>query len=57
VIEASNRPDSGFRTVSDSRTVEDQTTFDLEGGSYRYYLVWITSLRGRAHVNEVRARS
>ena len=57
VIEASNRPDSGFKTVSDSQTVEDQTTFDLEGGSYRYYLVWITSLNGRAHVNEVRARS
>jgi len=57
VIEASNRPDSGFKTVSDSQTVEDQTTFDLEGGSYRYYLVWISSLNGRAHVNEVRARS
>ena len=57
VIEASNRPDSGFKTVSDSQTVEDETTFDLEGGSYRYYLVWITSLSGRAHVNEVRARS
>jgi eukaryotic-like serine/threonine-protein kinase len=57
VIEASNRPDSGFKTVSDSQTVEDQTAFDLEGGSYRYYLVWITSLNGRAHVNEVRARS
>ena len=57
VIEASNRLDSGFKAVSDSQTVEDQTTFDLEGGSYRYYLVWITSLNGRAHVNEVRARS
>ena len=57
VIEASNRPDSGFKTVSDSQTVEDETTFDLEGGSYRYYLVWITSLSGRAHINEVRARS
>ena len=57
VIEASTRPDGGFKTVSESQAVEDQTTFDLEGGSYRYYLVWITSLTGRAHVNEVRARS
>jgi eukaryotic-like serine/threonine-protein kinase len=57
VIEASNRPDGGFKTVSDSQAVEDQTTFDLEGGSYRYYLIWITSLSSRAHVNEVRARS
>ena len=57
VIEASNRSDGGFKVVSDSQTVEEQTTFDLEGGDYRYYLIWITSLDGRAHVNEVRARS
>ena len=57
VIEASNRPDGGFKVVSDSQTVEEQTTFDLEGGDYRYYLIWITSLDGHAHVNEVRARS
>jgi eukaryotic-like serine/threonine-protein kinase len=57
VIEASNRADGGFKTVSDSQTVEGETTFDLEGGAYRYYLIWITSLSGRAHVNEVRARS
>ena len=56
-IEASNRPDGGFKTASDSQTVESQTTFDLKGGSYRYYLIWITSLNGRAHVNEVKARS
>ena len=57
VIEASSRPDGGFKTLSASQSVEDQTTFDLEGGAYRYYLIWITSLSGRAHVNEVRARS
>ena len=57
VIEASNRPDGGFKVVSDSQTVEEQMTFDLEGGDYRYYLIWITSLDGHAHVNEVRARS
>jgi eukaryotic-like serine/threonine-protein kinase len=57
VIEASNRSDGGFKVVSDSKTVDATTTFDLEGGDYRYYLIWITSLDGRAHVNEVRARS
>ena len=57
VIEASNRSDGGFKVVSDSQTVEATTTFDLQGGDYRYYLVWITGLDGRAHVNEVRARN
>ena len=57
VIEASNRSDGGFKTVSDSQTVEAETTFGLEGGSYRYYLIWITSLSGRAHINEVKAKS
>jgi hypothetical protein len=57
VIEASSRPDGGFKTVSNSQAVEDQTTFDLEGGSYRYYLIWITSLNGRVHINEVKAKS
>jgi eukaryotic-like serine/threonine-protein kinase len=57
VIEASSEPDGGFKTVSNSQTVEDQTTFDLEGGSHRYYLIWITGLNGRAHINEVKAKS
>jgi hypothetical protein len=57
VIEASNRSDGGFKVVSDSQTVDATTTFDLKGGDYRYYLIWITSLDGRAHVNEVRARA
>ena len=56
VIEGSNRSDGGFKTVSDSQTVEATTTFDLQGGEYRYYLIWITSLEGRAHVNEVKAK-
>jgi hypothetical protein len=56
VIQASNSPDGGFKTISDSQTVEEQTTFDLRGGTYRYYLIWITSLESRAHVNEVRAK-
>ena len=57
VIGASNRSDGGFKDVSDSQIVESETTFDLRGGTYRYYLVWITSLSGRAHVNEVKART
>jgi serine/threonine-protein kinase len=57
VIEASNQSDVGFKPVSNSQPVEDEATFDLEGGNYRYYLIWITSLRSRAHINEVRARS
>jgi tRNA A-37 threonylcarbamoyl transferase component Bud32 len=57
VIRASKRPNGGFKTVSDGKTVEAETAFDLKGGSYRYYLVWITSLEGRAHVNEVTAKT
>jgi hypothetical protein len=55
-IQASNRPDGGFVDVSNDDTVEASTTFDLAGGNYRYYLVWITDPNGRAHINEVRAR-
>ena len=57
VIEASNKADGGFKTVSDSQTVEAETTFDFQGGSYRYYLIWITDPNGRAHINEVKAKS
>jgi len=55
-IRASNESDSGFTKVSESQSVESQTTFDLSGGSYRYYLVWITDPNGRAHVNEVKGK-
>jgi eukaryotic-like serine/threonine-protein kinase len=57
VIQGSNSPDGGFKTISDSQTVAEQTTFGLRGGTFRYYLIWITSLESRAHINEVRARS
>ena len=57
VIEASNKADGGFKTVSDSQTVEAETTFDLQGGSYRYYLIWITDPNGRAHINEVQGKT
>jgi hypothetical protein len=55
-IRASNESDRGFKKISESQSVEAQTTFELSGGSYRYYLIWITDPNGRAHVNEVRAR-
>jgi hypothetical protein len=55
-IRASDRPDGGFVDVSDERTVERRTVFELEGGEeYRFYLIWITDPNGVAHVNEVRA--
>jgi hypothetical protein len=55
-IRAGDRPDGGFVDVSDERTVERRTVFELEGGKeYRFYLIWITDPNGVAHVNEVRA--
>ncbi len=48
---------SSFQPVSDSKTVDRTTTFDLNGAG-RYFVVWITDLGGYSsvHVNEVRAR-
>jgi hypothetical protein len=57
VIRAGDRPDGGFEDASSSETVGRRTTFELTGETHRYYLVWITDPNGRAHVNEVRARS
>ena len=56
-IMASNSPNGRFRDVSEEVEVGARATFALEtdGEEYRYYLVWITELDGRAHVNEVRA--
>jgi eukaryotic-like serine/threonine-protein kinase len=54
-IRAGDRPDGGFVDISDERTVERRTVFELEGGEeYRFYLIWITDPNGVAHVNEVR---
>jgi hypothetical protein len=43
--------------VAGEQEVGRRTTFDVDtrGETYRYYLVWITDLDTRAHVNEVRA--
>jgi serine/threonine-protein kinase len=55
-IRAGDRPDGGFVDISDERTVERRTVFELEGGEeFRFYLIWITDPNGVAHVNEVRA--
>ena len=51
VIKAGNADDSSVQTVG------RQTTFQLNGRTARYYVVWITMLPpgDSAHVNEVRA--
>jgi predicted Ser/Thr protein kinase len=54
-IQAGNSPSGGFEDVSGEQQVQARTIFDLNGGKYRYYVVWITNPNGRAHVNEVRA--
>ncbi|HLM33744.1 MAG TPA: protein kinase [Gaiellaceae bacterium] len=58
VVKAGSEADGPFQDVSESALVGGRTTFELDTGGkeYRYYLFWITSLEGLAHVNEVRAR-
>ena len=58
-IRASNSETGEFEDVSEEETVGRRTSFaiDTGGRDYRYYLLWITSLDGRAHVNEIRARA
>ena len=58
VVKAGSEADGPFEDVSESAQVGARTTFELDTGGqeYRYYLFWITSLEGVAHVNEVRAR-
>jgi serine/threonine-protein kinase len=58
VIQAGARPEGPFEDVSEEQEVGEETTFELDTGgkAYRYYVVWITGLAGRAHVNEVTAR-
>ena len=58
VIKSSNSASGGFAPVSSAQTVGSSTTFKLNGGRDRYYLVWIMGLppgSDHAHVNEVRA--
>jgi len=48
-----------FATDSSSRTVSGTTTFNLQGKSGQYYVVWITQLptTGHAEIGEVTAKS
>jgi hypothetical protein len=57
-IQAGASVEGPFEDVSEEQQVEERTTFELDTGgeAYRYYVVWITRLDGRAHVNEVSAR-
>jgi tRNA A-37 threonylcarbamoyl transferase component Bud32 len=56
-IRAGNRRGGPFDDVSEESGVGRRATFEIDTGGeeYRFYLVWITSLSGRATVNEVRA--
>jgi serine/threonine-protein kinase len=55
-IQAGESPSGPFQRVSPSKQVEGTTAFPLDGDPARYYLVWITSLDGRARITEVTAR-
>ena len=54
-IKAGSSPQGPFETVGPSKAVGPRTTWELDGADARYYVVWITDLDGRAHVNEVKA--
>jgi serine/threonine-protein kinase len=56
-IQVGDSRDGPFRTVSASKVVSAQTTFDLSDAHGRYFVVWITDLGSlsSAHVNEVTA--
>ena len=56
-IQAGNRSGGPFEDVSEDATIGERTTIELDTGgrSFRYYVVWITSLDGSAHLNEIRA--
>jgi hypothetical protein len=57
MILAGNERDGAFVDVSEEEEVGRRATFDVDtrSDSYRYYVVWITDLNTRAHVNEARA--
>jgi eukaryotic-like serine/threonine-protein kinase len=58
VIESGSSTAGPFTRASGSRTVEMNTTFSLNAGPARYYVVWITNLGPNSSVelNEVTAR-
>jgi hypothetical protein len=57
-IKGGDSPTDFTAELSPSQTVQDGTEFRLHGGTYRYYLIWITRLgQGYrdARINEVGA--
>jgi eukaryotic-like serine/threonine-protein kinase len=59
-IRAGSNEDGQFEPISPNRTVNGTTTFRLDTGGARYFVVWITELQPgadvAARINEVRAR-
>jgi predicted Ser/Thr protein kinase len=59
-IRAGSNEDGEFEPISPNRTVNGTTTFRLDTGGARYFVVWITELQPgadvAARINEVRAR-
>ncbi|HEY2310299.1 MAG TPA: serine/threonine-protein kinase, partial [Gaiellaceae bacterium] len=58
-IRVGDSPNGPFSVDSSSQTVTSRTTFDLQGKSGRYYVVWITELPpgNSAEISEVTAKS
>jgi tRNA A-37 threonylcarbamoyl transferase component Bud32 len=58
VIQSGSSPTGRFTNVSAPKVAGGTTTFSINGGKARYYVVWITSLGDNesVHVNEVTAR-
>jgi eukaryotic-like serine/threonine-protein kinase len=58
-IQSGSSPSGPFTPDSATQLVSGSATFDLQGKTGRYYVLWITELTssGNAHVNEVKARS
>jgi eukaryotic-like serine/threonine-protein kinase len=58
VIQAGDSAEGPFAPVSKSQTAGASTTFSLDGGPARYYVVWITDLgpSSSVEINEVTAR-
>jgi eukaryotic-like serine/threonine-protein kinase len=56
-VQTGSTPDGPFETVGADKTIGASTTFELDDVTTRYLVVWITALDGRAHVNEVTAKS
>jgi hypothetical protein len=56
-IESGSSPTGPFEPVSGAQEVGGNTTFTLDGGAARYYVVWITDLGSNSSVeiNEVKA--